>query len=100
MVYAEDELLDVIDYRGPQSVHGGKSSSANCKWSAGIGTEAAVQHSGDVMCSSGGRHAINVSLDKLPDKVTDCFFALSAYHCRNLARFKLPSVRFFDVEFR
>lgn len=98
MVYNEDQLLDVVDYRGPQSIHKGSSSSASCGWSAGKDEEASVKHSGDVMSKKGGRHAIFVSLDKLSSAITDCYFVLSAYNCRNLSKFESPKVCFFDAE--
>merc|ERR1719422_781006 len=34
LVYAEEKLLEVVDYRGPQSIHGECVSSAQ-GWSAG-----------------------------------------------------------------
>jgi len=96
LVYAEDRLLDVVDYRGAQSVHRSSCSSASLAWSVGRGHDACVLHSGDVMSRTGGRHAIYVKLSELPQAVTECFFTLSAYHCRNLSKFVSPRVRFFD----
>jgi len=97
MVYAEDRLLDVVDYRGAQSVHKSSSSSASCEWSVGRGRDATILHSGDVMSRSGGRHAIYVQLSDLPQIVTEVFFTLSAYYCRNLSKFVAPRVCFFDA---
>lgn len=98
LIYAEDQLLDVVDYRGAESVHRSKASGASCEWSAGKGPGSTVLHSGDVMSASGGRHAIYVKLAELPDFATDCFFTLTAYFCRNLSKFISPRVLFFDAE--
>lgn len=98
LVYSEDRLLEVVDYRGAQSLQKTGASSATGEWSAGRGPEGSIVHSGDVMSSTGGRHAILVKLSELPDKVTECFFTLSAYYCRNLSKFIRPQVCFFDVE--
>jgi len=98
LVYAEDRLLDAVDYRGAQSVNRSGASGASCEWSAGRGEAGVVVHSGDVMSRKGGRHAILVKLSQLPAAATECFFTLSAYHCRNLSKFVAPRVRFFDAE--
>lgn len=97
LVYAEDRLLDVVDYRGAQSFCKGSCSSASHEWSAGRGKDASIVHSGDVMSRHGGRHAIYVNLSELPSIVTECFFTLSAYYCRNLSKFAAPRVMFFDA---
>eukprot|EP00931_Biecheleriopsis_adriatica_P105900 TRINITY_DN80423_c0_g1_i1.p1 TRINITY_DN80423_c0_g1~~TRINITY_DN80423_c0_g1_i1.p1 ORF type:complete len:589 (+),score=91.63 TRINITY_DN80423_c0_g1_i1:94-1767(+) len=98
LVYAEDKLVEVVDYRGPQTIIKQACSSATGAWSAGIGDEAALVHSGDVLSVTGGSHAISVRLSKLPPQVTDCFFVLSAYHCRDLSRFQDPYMEIFDVD--
>uniref|UniRef100_A0A6U9KJU0 TerD domain-containing protein n=1 Tax=Zooxanthella nutricula TaxID=1333877 RepID=A0A6U9KJU0_9DINO len=98
LVYAEDRLLDVVDYRGAQSVQKTRASSATCEWSAGRNPNGSVIHSGDVMSRTGGRHAIYVRLAELPAAVSDCFFTLSAYNCRNLSKFVAPRVLLFDAD--
>merc|ERR1711988_1449299 len=50
LVYAGDELLEVVDYRGPQSLHPGKSRTYG--WSAGKGPQASIVHSGDVLSAN------------------------------------------------
>lgn len=86
LIYSEHRLLDVVDYRGARN------------WSAGTGPAASVLHSGDVMSPGGGSHVIRVRLAQLPDHVTDCFFTLSAYNCRDLSLFRQPSMRLFDAD--
>jgi len=97
LVYAEERLLDTIDYRGPQSIHGEKVSSAS-GWSAGRGEGATIIHSGDVMSETGGKHALRVRLSRLPETATDCIFTLSAYHSRDLSKFVSPNMMIFDPE--
>lgn len=103
LIYAEERLLDVVDFRGAHSsavgCHGQKASSANYEWSAGRGKAAAVLHSGDVMSAEGGQHVIRVRLADLPACATDCFFAISAYNCRNLSLFRSLNVRLLDADF-
>lgn len=102
LVYAEERLLDVVDFRGAHSAavgcHSQKSSSATFEWSAGRGQGAAVLHSGDVMTGEGGRHVIRVNLASLPASATDCFFAISAYNCRNLSKFRTLDVRLSNAD--
>mmetsp|Transcript_87984 Transcript_87984/g.152085 ORF Transcript_87984/g.152085 Transcript_87984/m.152085 type:complete len:528 (+) Transcript_87984:49-1632(+) len=98
LIYSEESLIDVVDYRGAQSVNGENVSKASCKWSAGAGQDAGVLHSGDVMSRDRGSHAIRVRLSALPAYVTDCFFVLSAYYCRDLSRFVSPSMQLFDAQ--
>jgi len=97
LIYAETKLLDVVDYRGAQSLQREKCSSAS-GWSAGKGNEAAVLHSGDVMSENGGQHALRVRLSRLPPEATDCIFTLSAYNCQDLSQFVAPSMRIFDAD--
>lgn len=102
MVYSEERLLDVVDFRGAHSAvaicgdH--KPSSATLEWSAGKGKAASVLHSGDVMSAEGGTHVIRVCLSDLPEFATDCFFVMSAYNCRNLSLFRSLNMRLFDAE--
>lgn len=56
----------------------------------------ALSHSGDVMRPGGGRHELRVNLDQVGAAVTELYFVLSAFHCRDLSRFPNPSVRLFD----
>lgn len=93
LVYAEGKLLEVVDYRGPQSAHGQRSSSAE-GWSAGQ----TIVHSGDVMSECGGQHALRLRLTELPARITDCIFTLSAYHSQDLSKFIAPSMRIFDAD--
>jgi stress response protein SCP2 len=101
MVYSEERLLDVVDFRGAHSAVVDCSdrgpSSATLEWSAGKGKAASVLHSGDVMSTEGGTHVIRVCLTELPSFATDCFFVISAYNCRNLSLFRSLSMRLFDV---
>lgn len=97
LIYSETKLLDVVDYRGPQSLQNDKCSSAS-GWSAGSGQSAAVLHSGDVMTDTGGNHALRVYLSRLPCEATDCIFTLSAYNCQDLSRFVAPSMHIFNAE--
>jgi stress response protein SCP2 len=101
LVYAEERLLDVIDFRGAHSAtmcdcKGQKASSATFEWSAGKGQAASVLHSGDVMDQESGTHVIRVQVDALPACATDVFFMISAYNCRNLSLFHPLSVRLLD----
>lgn len=102
MVYSEERLIDVVDFRGAHSVVPDcaekKPSSASLEWSAGKGKHASVLHSGDVMSPEGGTHVIRVSLKDLPAFATDCFFVISAYNCRNLSMFRSLSMRLFNVK--
>lgn len=102
LIYAEDQLLDVVDFRGAHSAvlrcPSQRASSASLEWSAGRGKEASVLHSGDVMCRDGGSHVIRVRLAELPVHATDCFFVISAYNCRNLSLFNSLSMRLLDAE--
>jgi len=102
MVYSEERLLDIVDFRGAHSAVADcgdrKPSSATLEWSAGKGKAASVLHSGDVMSAEGGTHVIRICLSELPDFVTDCFFVISAYNCRNLGLFRSLSMRLFDVQ--
>jgi len=102
LVYSEDRLLDVVDFRGAHSAavgcHGHKASSATHEWSAGKGKTAVVAHSGDVMAAEGGSHVIRVRLADLPDYATDCYFVISAYNCRNLSLFQSLNMRVFDAD--
>eukprot|EP00933_Yihiella_yeosuensis_P084933 TRINITY_DN9967_c0_g1_i1.p1 TRINITY_DN9967_c0_g1~~TRINITY_DN9967_c0_g1_i1.p1 ORF type:complete len:348 (-),score=45.50 TRINITY_DN9967_c0_g1_i1:120-1163(-) len=99
LVYAEEKLLEVVDYRGPQSLsaNADKNSSA-CGWSAGKGGSAAIVHSGDVMTETGGNHVLRLRLSLLPPEVTDCVFTLSAYYSRDLSAFIQPRMRLFDAD--
>eukprot|EP00931_Biecheleriopsis_adriatica_P120935 TRINITY_DN96020_c0_g1_i1.p1 TRINITY_DN96020_c0_g1~~TRINITY_DN96020_c0_g1_i1.p1 ORF type:complete len:526 (+),score=46.43 TRINITY_DN96020_c0_g1_i1:51-1580(+) len=97
LVYAEERLLEIVDYRGAQSMRDEKVSSAK-GWSAGCGSDAAVMHSGDVMNSDGGNHALRVKLSMLPAEATDCIFTLSAYNCRDLSRFVAPCMHIFNSD--
>lgn len=101
LVYAEERLLDVVDFRGAHSANmhgcqGQKVSTATLEWSAGRGSGAAVLHSGDVMTADGGTHVIRVQVDGLPTCATDVFFMISAYNCRNLSLFQKLAVRLLD----
>jgi stress response protein SCP2 len=101
LVYAEERLLDVVDFRGAHSANmhgcqGQKVSTATFEWSAGRGSAAAVLHSGDVMTADGGTHVIRVQVDGLPACATDVFFMVSAYNCRNLSLFQKLAVRLLD----
>lgn len=102
LIYGEEQLLDVIDFRGAHSsavgCHSQRASSASYQWSAGRGHDAAVLHSGDVMTGDGGTHVIRVHLAELPPTATDCYFAVSAYNCRNLALFRSLNVRLSDAQ--
>lgn len=102
MVYSEERLLDVVDFRGAHSAVADcsdrKPSSATLEWSAGKGKAASVLHSGDVMSAEGGTHVIRVCLADLPGFATDCFFVISAYNCRNLSLFRSLSMRLFNAE--
>lgn len=102
LIYAEERLIDVVDFRGAHSAgvgcHSQKASSATYEWSAGRGKAAAVLHSGDVMSADGGTHVIRVRLADLPACATDCFFAISAYNCRNLSLFRSLNVRLLDAD--
>jgi len=102
LIYAEERLLDVVDFRGAHSAavgcHSQKASSATYEWSAGRGKGAGVLHSGDVMSAEGGTHVIRVRLADLPACATDCFFAISAYNCRNLSLFRSLNVRLLDAD--
>lgn len=102
LIYAEERLLDVVDFRGAHSAtvgcHGNKTSSASYEWSAGRGKAAGVLHSGDVMSSEGGTHVIRLRLADLPACATDCFFATSAYNCRDLSLFRSLDVRLVNAE--
>eukprot|EP00929_Paragymnodinium_shiwhaense_P022456 TRINITY_DN14348_c0_g2_i1.p1 TRINITY_DN14348_c0_g2~~TRINITY_DN14348_c0_g2_i1.p1 ORF type:complete len:620 (-),score=55.14 TRINITY_DN14348_c0_g2_i1:223-2028(-) len=104
LVYVEDRLVEVVDYRGPLSnrcrrgSNAEKTANATFEWSAGTGSNACITHSGDVNTSDGGSHVIRLRLDRLPANVTDCFFVLSAYNCRNLSMFKDPRMQIFDGE--
>lgn len=101
MVYSEERLLDVVDFRGAHSAVAicgdQKPSSATLEWSAGKGKAASVLHSGDVMSPEGGTHVIRVCLSDLPEFATDCFFVISAYNCRNLSLFRSLNMRLFDA---
>lgn len=102
MVYSEERLLDVVDFRGAHSAVADCSdrrpSSATLEWSAGKGKAASVLHSGDVMSAEGGTHVIRVCLTELPSFATDCFFVISAYNCRNLSLFRSLGMRLFDAQ--
>lgn len=102
LVFAEERLLDVVDFRGAHSAVLGcqshKASSATFEWSAGRGKAASIMHSGDVMSADGGSHVIRVRLAELPACATDCFFVISAYNCRNLSLFRSLSVRLIDAD--
>lgn len=101
LVYAEERLLDIVDFRGAHSAvpasDGHKVSSATLEWSAGRGKAASVLHSGDVMSAEGGTHVIRVQMQGLPESATECFFVISAYNCRNLSLFQSLSMRLFDA---
>merc|ERR1712137_1023419 len=91
LVYAEERLVDVVDFRGAHSCVFGPTadiSSASYEWSAGRGKGAAILHTGDVMSGGGGTHVIRVRLASLPSNATDVFFVVSAYNCRNLSLFQ------------
>merc|ERR1711904_762857 len=45
-----------------------------------------------------GSHVIRLKLSLLPTSITDCFFALSAYNCRDLSLFEQPTMRLFDAQ--
>jgi stress response protein SCP2 len=82
MAYAEDACVSTVDYRGHKP-----------------GSEVpkdAITHSGDLMHDGGGRHRLLVQLSKVPHKVTELYFLLSAYNCGDLALFKKPSINFID----
>mmetsp|Transcript_11110 Transcript_11110/g.24112 ORF Transcript_11110/g.24112 Transcript_11110/m.24112 type:complete len:298 (-) Transcript_11110:175-1068(-) len=100
LIYSQERLLDIVDFRGAHSAavgcHNSTASSASYEWSAGRGKAAAVLHSGDVMSTEGGFHVIRLLLAKLPDIATDCFFAVSAYNCRDLSLFRSLNVRLVD----
>eukprot|EP00933_Yihiella_yeosuensis_P080119 TRINITY_DN93534_c0_g1_i1.p1 TRINITY_DN93534_c0_g1~~TRINITY_DN93534_c0_g1_i1.p1 ORF type:complete len:615 (-),score=97.10 TRINITY_DN93534_c0_g1_i1:689-2533(-) len=98
LVYAGGELLEVVDYRGPESVKRHRCSSATYDWSAGTGENAVITHSGDVNTSTGGSHAIRLRMNELPATATDCFFVLSAYNCQNISLFRDPCMKLFDAE--
>jgi len=98
LVYNEDRLIEVVDYRGPQSERKHKASSATCEWGAGKGADACISHSGDVLTPEGGSHVIRLKLSQLPALATECFFVLSAYNCQNLSLFPDPRMQIFDAE--
>lgn len=39
-----------------------------------------------------------IYLDRLPEAITEIFFAFSAYHCGDLSLFSNPQIRIFDAE--
>lgn len=58
-----------------------------------------IDHSGDIMDNYNkmGHHKINVFLHKIPTEVTHMFFTLSAWRCPNIAKYKDPSLRFYEA---
>jgi len=103
LIYSEDQILDIVDYRGSENVRQKQTKlgigETKQNWSAGKGDDASVMHSGDVLTATGGSHVIRLKLDNLPGYVTDCFFVLSAYNCRDLSRLRSPTMCLFDADF-
>ncbi|VDI21381.1 Hypothetical predicted protein [Mytilus galloprovincialis] len=58
-----------------------------------------IAHSGDIMDNyhKMGHHKIDVSLHKIPPEVTHLFFTLSAWRRPNLAKYKDPSLQFYEA---
>jgi len=51
-----------------------------------------IQHSGDVMHQTGGKHTMRFEMSKVDPHVDRLFFVLSAYNCDSLALFRNPAV--------
>merc|ERR1712070_1203300 len=95
----DDNELEV-DIRNTQHVTGKgiEPAQSDARWTCG--KDGPVKHSGDKMNDCGGHHEIKVSLNKLPDLVSDLYFTLSAYHHQSLQAFEAPSIEIFDAQNR
>jgi len=106
MVFQQQALRDVVDYRGPHGVrivHNGVLDYSGV-WvgTVGIGdaTGGAVCHAGEVMDNAKriGRHMIEVNLDKMPKLTTDMYCTLSAPTNGDIAKYQDLHVRILDSE--
>jgi len=99
MVYAGAKLAEVVDFASgevQQKIYDGdEESPGNVKRALAINRS--VQHSGDVMSETGGKHTIMLKLDALPASVTDLFFVLSAFDCEDLSLFLNPETEIYDT---
>eukprot|EP00613_Pedinella_sp_CCMP2098_P074151 CAMPEP_0171909598 /NCGR_PEP_ID=MMETSP0993-20121228/8860_1 /TAXON_ID=483369 /ORGANISM="non described non described, Strain CCMP2098" /LENGTH=783 /DNA_ID=CAMNT_0012542615 /DNA_START=61 /DNA_END=2408 /DNA_ORIENTATION=+ len=85
LIFESENVKNIIDFRNKSvdsSVGGG-----------------GVTHSGDVMdhVNKRGRHIINLDLDLLPSGTTDLALCLSAFVCKDLSKFKNPSIELFSA---
>lgn len=100
MVYSGSQLVHVIDYKSSTEgvlLHDGEETAESLALSRAIAR--AVQHSGDVIKSTGGgAHTIDVNMSALPLEVTDLFFVMSAFDADDLSFFTNPTVQIIDSE--
>jgi len=106
MVFQQQALRDVVDYRGPHGVrivHNGVLDYSGVwvgKVGIGDATGGAVWHAGEVMDNAKriGRHMLEVNLDKMPKLTTDMYCTLSAPTNGDIAKYQDLHVRILDSE--
>uniref|UniRef100_A0A7S1RZM6 TerD domain-containing protein n=1 Tax=Alexandrium catenella TaxID=2925 RepID=A0A7S1RZM6_ALECA len=97
LVYREDDPVHTVDFRSAHASAGRRreatrEASQRCQ---AIGR--AIRHSGDVMSDTGGEHRMSLDLAALPTDVTDLYFVLAGYDCRDLSQFPNPAVEIVDA---
>lgn len=97
LVYREDELVHTVDF---QSAHNHKRDTTREASQRSKAISRAIQHSGDDMSDTGGQHRMTLDLAALPTDVTDLYFVLAGYDCKDLSLFPNPSVEIIDAHSR
>jgi len=102
ILFDDERLVEIIDHRG---MHGLKYSAAGRLGAKGQpismdGSNGSVVHAGDILDTEQriGRQVIKLSLDLLPERVTDIFFSLSACNSRDLSRFAKMTATVYDSD--
>jgi len=98
MIYCGDSLAQVIDFRSAHEdrhVHDGEETEEAAALCRSI--QRAVRHSGDIASDGGGEHRMALDLEALPPNVTDLFFVLAAFECKDISLFTDPCVEIHDV---
>jgi len=101
LIFSEDDLVEVVDFRsasGESNVRRSPASQSSRQSAFRTrGVNRAVQHSGDVMSETGGQHRISLDLAALPPDVTDLYFVLAGYDCKDISLFPNPAVEIIDA---
>lgn len=100
IIFDQDQLLEIVDHRGMHGSRYGAGPTAGKGQNGPDATRGSVRHAGDVIedMTRSGKQVMQIRLDLIPKRATDLFFVLSAYNCRNLAKFASLRAKIIDTD--